>query len=224
MSDEELLTPRDREREDETSDQQFYAIPRMVAHLDDWAIAETTDFYRLLLAPLPPTARVLDLMSSRYSHLPDDTPLGEVVGLGMNADEMAENRQLTSFVVHDVNANPRLPFDDASFDATVNTVSVQYLVRPVALFLDVARVLRPRAPYAVVFSDRLFPTKAIRAWRERDSQQRIELVRAYFAATGAYDEPEVTVQSGRKRRGFWGGHGDPIFAVVARRRATWHPS
>ncbi|HKB47593.1 MAG TPA: hypothetical protein VKC57_07830, partial [Ktedonobacterales bacterium] len=101
------------------------------------------------------------------------------------------------------------------------TVSVQYLTRPVAVFRDVARVLKPRAPLAVLFSDRMFPTKAIRAWRERGNQQRQELVRAYFAATGAFEDIEVTVRQGRKLRALWSGHGDPLFAVTGRRRVNW---
>src|SRR5262249_24923970 len=154
----ELLGPHGAEREDETDDTLFYAEPRMVAHLDEWAIAETIEYYRVLLAPLPPSARVLDLMSSRFSHLPDDVPLGEVVGLGLNGEELAENRQLTRWVVHDLNRDPQLPFEDASFHAVANTVSVQYLTQPLAVFREVARVMQPRAPFAVVFSDRLFPT------------------------------------------------------------------
>lgn len=221
MREDDVLGPLGAERADESADDVFYAEPRMVAHLDEWAIAEAMDFYRVLLAPLPPAAHVLDLMSSRYSHVPDDVPLGEVVGLGLNAEELAENRQLTRWVIHDLNREPHLPFADGSFDAVLNTVSVQYLTRPVAVFRDVARVLKPRAPLAVLFSDRMFPTKAIRAWRERGNQQRLELVRAYFAATGAFEDIEVTVRPGRKLRGLWSGHSDPLFAVTGRRRVNW---
>jgi SAM-dependent methyltransferase len=221
VREDDVLGPHGAERADESADDVFYAEPRMVAHLDEWAIAETMDFYRVLLAPLPPAAHVLDLMSSRYSHVPDDVPLGEVVGLGLNAEELAENRQLTRWVIHDLNREPRLPFADGSFDAVLNTVSVQYLTRPVAVFRDVARVLKPRAPLAVLFSDRMFQTKAIRAWRERGNQQRQELVRAYFAATGAFEDIEVTVRQGRKLRALWSGHGDPLFAVTGRRRVNW---
>lgn len=214
----EALSPHDRDRQDETPDAQFYADPRMVAHIDEQAIATVTALYRALLAPLAPTGRVLDLMSSRYSHLPTELALSEVVGLGMNADELAENPQLTSWTVHDLNQEPSLPFDDESFDAVINTVSVQYLLQPTAVFRDVARILRPGAPYVVVFSDRMFPTKAIRAWRERDDQGHIDLVTRYFVTCGAYDEPpEVIVRPGKP--GSWfAPPSDPVYAVVGRKR------
>ncbi|MEO7003524.1 MAG: methyltransferase domain-containing protein [Ktedonobacterales bacterium] len=212
----EELDRRARAREDESSDDLFYSEPRMVAHIDDAAIAQVTAIYRALLTPLAPQGRVLDLMSSRYSHLPTDLPLAEVVGLGMNADELAENPHLTSSVVHNLNIDPRLPFDDESFDAVLNTVSVQYLTQPLAVFRDLARILKPGAPYAVIFSNRMFPTKAVLAWRERDDQGHIALVRDYFAASGLYGEPEVIVHPGKQ--GFWfGGGADPIYAVIARR-------
>ena len=44
--------------------------------------------------------------------------------------------------VHDLNADPRLPFGDAEFDAAVCCVSVQYLTRPTASL----RRPRPRLP------------------------------------------------------------------------------
>ena len=220
----EALSPRDRERQDETPDAQFYADPRLVAHIDEQAIATVTALYHTLLAPLSPDGRVLDLMSSRYSHLPTDVALAEIVGLGMNADELAENPQLTSWTVHDLNQEPNLPFEDESFDAVVNTVSVQYLLQPTAVFRDVARILKPGAPSIVVFSNRMFPTKAIRAWRARDDQGHIALVTRYFAASGAYDEPpEVIIRPG-KPGGWFAAAGDPIYAVVGRKRRPQSPS
>ncbi|HEV7128788.1 MAG TPA: methyltransferase domain-containing protein [Ktedonobacterales bacterium] len=216
MTEDQLLGPHGREREDESVDTRFYQEPRLVAHLDDAAIATVTALYRPLLAPLAGQGRVLDLMSSRYAHLPDDVPRGAVVGLGMNRAELDANPQLTERVVHDLNTDPHLPFADASFDVALNTVSVQYLSHPLAVFREVARVLRPGGAYAVVFSNRMFPTKAIRAWRERDDAGHIALVRAYFALAGGFAAPEVTSRPGTP--GFWfTPGGDPVYAVVARR-------
>ena len=36
-----------------------------------------------------------------------------LAGLGMNEVELRENAQLTDYVVHDINADPRMPFADA---------------------------------------------------------------------------------------------------------------
>ncbi|HEV8191219.1 MAG TPA: methyltransferase domain-containing protein [Ktedonobacterales bacterium] len=217
MTGDELLGPHGHERSDDTPDAQVYETPRMVAHIDETAITETTAIYRQILAPIAPGGRVLDLMSSRYSHLPDDLPLAEVVGLGMNTDELAENPQLTSWVVHDLNVNPQLPFDDESFDAALNTVSVQYLQQPVAVFAAVARVLRPGAPHAVVFSHRCFPTKAIRAWLERNDEGHVALVSAYFEATALFEPVEVIRHPGHPARWPWESSSDPLYAVIGRR-------
>ena len=134
-------------RVDEGDDAFFYGVERKVTHLEDGAIEALRAFYDQLL---PAGAEVLDLMSSWRSHLPL-RPLARVVGLGMNAAEMADNPQLDSFVVHDLNARPVLPFDDASFDAGVCTVSVQYLTSPVEVCAEVRRVLRPGGPFALAF-------------------------------------------------------------------------
>src|ERR1700739_3505841 len=104
-----LLQPAAYAREDESSDDEFYGFPRKVVHIDDGAIAALG---RLYAEVLPVGGRLLDLMSSWGLHLPAGFA-AEVVGLGMNAEEMADNPQLTRFVVHDVNRDPRLPFGDA---------------------------------------------------------------------------------------------------------------
>ncbi|MFP8871719.1 MAG: methyltransferase domain-containing protein [Myxococcota bacterium] len=128
------------ERQDESADALFYSAPRLVVHIDDATIAALTQFYGETLTA---GADVLDLMSSWVSHLPTQPPLGRVAGLGMNAQELAANPVLQDSVVHDLNADSRLPYDDESFDFVVNAVSVQYLKRPFEVFADIARVLRP---------------------------------------------------------------------------------
>src|SRR4029434_8184894 len=100
----------------------------------------------------------------------------EVVGLGMNAEEMAENPQLTRSIVHDVNHDERLPFGDAEFDGAVCAVSIQYLTDPLAVFREVRRALRPGAPFVVSFSNRCFPTKAVAVWLGSTDRQHVELV------------------------------------------------
>jgi hypothetical protein len=188
-------------RADETDDAVFYAFPRKVVHIEDGAIEAVRSWYATLL---PPGGDVLDLMSSWRSHLP--TGLGRRTGLGMNADEMLENPQLDSFVVHDLNRDPKVPFEDDAFDAAVCTVSVQYLTQPIAVFTDVARVVRPGGPIAVAFSNRCFPTKAVRQWLYGSDAQHIALVSEYFGAAGLVDVSASSLPS----------PDDPVFAVVGR--------
>ena len=168
---------RDFRRFDEDDDSAFYSFPRRVVHIDNDAIAALT---RLYAALVPAEGRVLDLMSSWRSHLPASFN-GTAIGLGLNAVEMAENPQLATAVVHDLNREPGLPFGDAAFDAVVCAVSVQYLTRPLDVFREVRRVLRPDAPFIVSFSNRCFPDKAVTRWRVTDDHEHVEVVTAYFA-------------------------------------------
>ena len=80
------LPPGAFAKQDAGDDLAFYAPPRLVMHIDEVAVAALTGFYRDVL---PDGGRVLDLMSSWVSHLPPDRTYGEVVGHGMNAEELA---------------------------------------------------------------------------------------------------------------------------------------
>lgn len=171
------------EREDETPDAAFYQEPRFVAHIDDDTIAALTTYYREFL---PPGTRILDLMSSWISHLPD-IDYARVAGLGMNERELAANPRLTDSAVHDLNVDPHLPYEDAAFDRALIAVSIQYLVRPLEVFRDLVRVLSPGGRVAVAMSHRCFPTKAILAFRALDPGDRVRLVSTYLHHAGFVD-------------------------------------
>ncbi len=196
------------DRQDETNDARFYEVPRVVLHIDPETILVLTQVYRELL---PPGGAILDLMSSWVSHLPEEMEFTRVAGLGMNEIELAKNPRLTDHVVHDLNREPELPYDDASFDAVINAVSIQYLMQPVDAFRSVGRVLRPGGRHVVALSHRCFPTKAIRAWHVLPLRERLDVVRSYFLMAGGYDEPEV---SDRSPAG-----ADPLWIVTACRAA-----
>jgi SAM-dependent methyltransferase len=199
--------PEHFRRVDERDDTLFYQVPRLVNHIDDHAIGAARRLYAELL---PPDGEVLDLMSSWRSHLPDG--LRRVAGLGLNEVELRDNGQLDERVVHNVNADPRLPFGDASFDGAVMTVSAQYLVHPIEVFREIARVLRPRGVFAVTYSNRMFPEKAIALWCACSDEQRGRLIGAYFHYAGGWDE--MTMQDRSPRAG---GYSDPLYAVWARK-------
>jgi SAM-dependent methyltransferase len=200
-----LFPPEAYEREDESADGGFYAVPRKVVHLDDGAIAALG---RLYAEVLPAGGRLLDLMSSWRSHLPAGAPSREVVGLGLNADEMADNPQLARAVVHDLNRAPALPFADSEFDGATCAVSIQYVLHPLRLLREVRRVLRPGAPLVVSFSNRCFPTKAVAVWLGTTDEQHVLLVRSYFEKAGGFTE--VTAEDRSP------GGGDPLYAVWGR--------
>jgi len=182
-------------RADEQPDSLFYAITRTLPHVDRVASGVIAERYAGLLVA---DGRVLDLMASVQSHLPDGMPL-EVTGLGMNEEELAQNPRLSARVVHDLNAESRLPFEDASFDAVVCSLSVEYLVRPFEVFAEVARVLKPGGTFAVSFSNRWFPPKAIALWGQLHEFERPGLVLEYFLKDGLFSDLETFSLRGRWR-------------------------
>jgi SAM-dependent methyltransferase len=187
---------------DTTPDSLFYAQPRFVNHIDDGAIAAVTAIYRSVL---PADGDILDLMSSWVSHLPPESSYRSVTGLGMNAEELAANPRLTAQLLHDLNADPELPFADNSFDGAGICVSIQYLERPVDVFRQVHRVLRPGAPFVVSFSNRCFPTKAVAIWLALGGAQQQQLVQAYMQVAGFENlDSRAIIPPG----------GDPLWAVI----------
>ena len=199
----------DFRRIDESPDPIFYALPRKVVHIDDAAIAAVTSLYEDVV---PKEGRILDLMSAWRTHLPPGWG-SEVVGLGMNRAEMEDNPQLDDSVVHDLNVDPRLPFEDASFDAVLCCVSVQYLVKPLDVFAEVARVLRPDGPFVVTFSNRCFPEKAVAAWLFGADGEHRDMVMNYFQRTHGFSPPRFEDRSPSRDS----GGADPLYAVWARR-------
>ena len=205
MGDERALPAAMFRRIDESPDAEFYSFPRFVTHIDDGAIAAVTQLYREWL---PPGGAVLDLMSSWISHLPPEVAYRRVVGLGMNAEELGRNPRLDAWIVHDLNAEPALPFATGEFDAAAICVSVDYLVHPVAVLRDLGRVVRPGGPVVITFSNRCFPTKTVAAWRISDDAEHVELVARFLRGAGCWTAIECLDRSP--------ADGDPLWGVVAR--------
>jgi hypothetical protein len=175
-------------RPDEHDDRLFYDKPRLVTHVDSQAIETITALYGKILKP---GMRVLDLMSSWRSHVPESIQLESLVGLGLNKEEMENNPHLTDHVLHDLNVAPKLPFDDKAFDAVICTVSVEYMTRPFEVFQDVARILTSEGTFIHTLSNRWFPPKAIHLWQELSEFERMGLVLEYFLGSGAYKNLET---------------------------------
>lgn len=196
------------DRADETPDALFYRLARLVVHVDQPTLDALTAYYTEVLFE---GADVLDLMTSWVSHLPESPALGRVAGLGMNAEELAANPRLTESCVQDLNALPRLPYADESFDFVLNTVSVQYLTRPLEVFAEVGRILRPGGRSIVAMSHRCFPTKAIRAFHAPGAAERYRIVGCYHDESNVFETP---AEIDRSPRG-----ADPLWIVSATRKA-----
>lgn len=194
---------------DASDDALFYAPVRLVTHIDDGAIAALTGFYRGLL---PPGGVILDLMSSWVSHLPDDVAYAEVIGHGMNAQELVANPRLSRWFVQDFNRDAALPLDDDSVDAALICVSIQYLQRPVAVLREARRVLRPGGVAAISFSNRCFPTKAVAVWQGLNGRGHARLVELYLTRAG-FEEVAIHELAD-------GYRSDPMTAVTGRKGAA----
>ena len=210
-----LLTPHQREKLDPNNDQEFYTSPRFVTHVDKGFIDQLTNLYQ---ERLQPQTRVLDLMSSWVSHLPDDLEFDHVEGHGMNQEELEKNPRLDHYFLQNLNENPKLPLKDQDFHAVLITVSVQYLQYPEAIFSEIHRILKPGGIVIVSFSNRMFYQKAISAWRDGTDALRIQLVKNYFRSISGFSKPEVVMNvsslpSFLQMLGMMGA--DPFYAVIS---------
>jgi hypothetical protein len=201
------LPPQAFDKADPTSDRLFYAAPRLVTHIDAHAIAAVTALYRELL---PPGGRILDLMGSWVAHLPPEIDYGEIIGHGMNDDELRANPRYYRWFVQDLNESPALALATGQVDAVVICVSVQYLQQPLAVFREIERVLKPGGPVVITFSNRCFPTKAVAIWQALASEQHQRLVALYLERAGFATVVIRTLVDTDSEH-------DPLWAVIGRK-------
>jgi SAM-dependent methyltransferase len=192
-------------RADEGADETFYALPRLVTHIDEGAIAAVGALYD----ELGVDGDVLDLMSSWVSHF--RTAPRRLRVLGMNEFELRANTAADECIVHDLNSDARIPLASESVDDAVCCVSIDYLTRPIAVARDVARVLRPGGRFVCTFSNRVFATKAVRGWLAADDNGRCAIVAEYFRRSQGFGTPTVSRRTPPEHRG------DPLYAVWATR-------
>ena len=184
-------------RLDATDDKTFYAKDRFVSHLDSMALSTVEHLIGDLVVEERPA--ILDLMAGWDSHIPETLRPSEVVGLGLNENELNQNKGLTEYVLHDLNGDPRLPFADNRFDVVINTVSVDYMTQPITVFEEVARILKPGGLFLVVFSNRMFPQKAVKVWRESNEDERVILIDEFFKQSGGFEKTSLFVSRGKPR-------------------------
>jgi len=208
------------ERPDGSADPMFYAKPRLVQHIDDTAMEMVRQIHaRFVQADM----NVLDLMSSWQTHLSENTGLKKLTGIGLNEVELQNNKMLSAYRVHDLNADPTLPFGSRIFDAVMTSLSVEYLIHPLAVFSEIARILKPGGIFAVTFSNRWFEPKTIRLWTELHEFERMGLVLEYFRDCNRFDNLRTYSIRGLARPGndkYYGQqlYSDPVYAVWGRCR------
>jgi SAM-dependent methyltransferase len=203
------------QRFDETSDGDFYAEPRFVTHIDDMAIKALTEYYEKSFPPSGTGASILDMCSSWISHYPAGYEGSRISGTGMNEKELARNSVLTDYSVRDLNIDPTLPYADNTFDVVTNTVSIDYLTKPLDIMREVHRVLKPGGLAIFSFSNRCFPTKAVSVWTSTGDLDHAWIVGSYIHYAGGFEPPmakEIT------KKGPLGQKGDPMYVVFSRKQ------
>ena len=206
-------------RLDASSDAIFYQDPRFVEHVDENAVNLMTDY--ISNTAIHPNDSVLDLCSSWTSHI--DTrvvsQLKRVAGLGMNAKELEANKVLSDWIVQDLNANPSLSrYPDGSFDVVLCQLSIDYLTRPLEVLKEAGRVLSPGGTIHILFSNRLFLSKAVGLWTGKDDIDHAYTVGCYLHfCNGGFEDIRARDLSTRKGRD---GRivGDPLYVVTATKR------
>lgn len=168
----EIDNPESFKREDESDDRLFYKEPRITTHIDSKAHENLLELYKKIL---PQKGKILDLMSSYQSHIPENSDI-EVTGLGLNEEEMKQNRRLKSFIIHDLNNNHHLPFHDEEFDAVVCDLSIEYVTKPTELLGEINRILKKDGILTISFSNRYFPPKVIKLWIDLHDFERMGYV------------------------------------------------
>jgi SAM-dependent methyltransferase len=216
-------------RLDNTPDTIFYTEPRFVEHVDENAVKTMTTYISTRL--LHSGDSVLDLCSSWTSHIDQQQPhqqggggvgetliLKRVAGLGMNAKELEANTSLTEWTVMDLNTNNiKLPYTDSSFDIVLLQLSIDYLISPLEVLKESSRVLKPNGRIAVLFSNRLFLTKAVGLWTGSDDIEHAYTVGGYLHFCGGgftnimAEDLSTRQQNGRERVIV----GDPLYVVTA---------
>jgi SAM-dependent methyltransferase len=206
-------------RLDSKPDSFFYQDPRFVEHVDENAVKLVTKYVSNTAIQPGRDAAVLDLCSSWNSHIDGNIAgkMTRIAGLGMNAKELDRNTALTDWIVQDLNDNPQLSkYENESFDVVLCQLSIDYLTKPLQVLKEVGRILKVGGRVHIIFSNRLFLSKAVGLWTGGDDIDHAYYVGSYLNfCEGGFEDIKAIDLSNRK-----GGKdkrivGDPLFVVSA---------
>ena len=204
-------------RRDNQPDKKFYSIPRLVHHLDSHARSIVRGIHDNYLKK---GGAILDLMASWDSHLSSALDSSQLTLLGMNPEELKANPIADDHIIQDINENPILPFKEKSFDSIICTSSVEYLIKPIEIFNEIARVLKPGGICVMTFSNRWFPPKVVLIWEELYEFERLGLVVDCFLKTQSFGKITTVSYRGWPRPPddkYYNSYpfSDPVYGVIA---------
>lgn len=215
---ESLLAPAHPfSRLNETDDTEYYKANRSSDDADSDAHAAVRDLVGRLVIEKEPA--ILDLMAGSDSHIPESTQPSRVVGVGLDEAALLENKAISERLVHDLNKNHRLPLKDQSFDAVFLHFAVPYMTRPLEVFREAGRLLKPAGLFMVTFSTRVLKEKAVNLWLTSRTDERLLLLLDYFVKSQALGTPRVCVANQKQGNG-GGAPATPVYAVYAERTGS----
>ena len=183
----EVLSNYQRQKLDESNDENFYSNPKFVYHLDANFRNYLSSVYK---NEIKDNSTILDLMSSWDSYLPLENKYKQVIGHGLNRDELEKNKILDSFWNQNFNLNQKIPLDNCCIDYCLMVAAFQYLQYPEALIRDIARILSNEGKIIISFSNRAFWHKAPNIWTTSTEEERLKYVRKVLISNG-FEEPRI---------------------------------
>ena len=171
------------------------SLPLLKPHLDQIAVEQIEALYSQLL---PAHSKVLDLMSNQSSYLADDFATGLLTGIGHNEEALNINQRLDTYIQQNLNENVKLPFEGNNFDDAICTVGIEYLTNPLAIMLEIARVVDKGGKFIITFSDNSV-SNATTLWGQLHPFERMQLVLEYFRVTNAFTNINTFSKRGAPR-------------------------
>lgn len=135
---------------------------------------------------LPIHSKTLDILSTESSYLAPDYQTGLLVGIGDTETQLAQNVRLNTYNVQNLNDEFTLPYETNSFDNAICSLGIDFLINPVAIFKEVARVVAPSGKFIISFTDQQNTEQSTDLWRTLHPFERMQLVLEYFRITGLY--------------------------------------
>ena len=210
----EVLNKHQRQKLDESNDEEFYSDPKFVYHLDANFRRYLTGVYENEIKEF---STVLDLMSSWDSYLPEGKKYKSVIGHGLNKQELEKNKIFDSYWIQNFNINQKIPLESESIDYCLIVAAWQYLQYPENLTKEIVRILRNQGKIIIAFSNRAFWHKAPNVWTSSTEEERVKYVRKVLITNG-FNEPRVIKKFNQPVHNIFNFlNKDPFYCLIATR-------
>ena len=154
-------------------------------------------------------------MASWDSYLPVEKKYKNVIGHGLNKEELERNKTLNSFWVQNFNLNQAIPLESKSIDYCLMVAAWQYLQYPENLTKEIARTLKDRGKIIVSFSNRAFWHKAPNIWTTSNEEERLKYVRKVLISNGFYEPNIIKKFNAQSSNIFPFFNKDPFYCLIA---------